>query len=179
MASSEFGGLQFTETVNSTIVTFDIDNKDLLTLTLGGDNIQGIIGVRVGDTFITIDELDYKSKDDDAGTVTYELNNSGLRLLFNEFKQVAVEVITDTFVMTGQTSDGNTYELEDDKLILNEPVDKKSKVSVVSGEYASIESMPNALSNAVVAMAGVLYQDNTTKQIPATITAQVQEYRDI
>ena len=44
------------------IVLFDVDNKDTLTLTLGGDNLQGVIGVRVGESFITIDELDYKSE---------------------------------------------------------------------------------------------------------------------
>ena len=89
-----------------------------------------------------------------------------------------VEVITDTFKTSGETSDGNTYELEDDRLVLSEAVNKKSKVSIISGEYTTIENMPNTLSNAVVAMAGVLYQDNTTKEIPANIKGQVQEYRN-
>ena len=180
MASSEFGGLTFTETANNTIITFDIDNKDTLTLTLGGDNLQGIIGIRVSDLFIVLDELTYKSKDDDASTVTYELKNSGLRNLFNEFKQVPIEVITDTFQTTGQINESGTdYHLEGDKLVLGNAINKKSKVSILAGEYTTIDNMPNTLSNAVVAMAGVLYQDNTTKEIPASITAQVQEYRNI
>ena len=180
MASSEFGGLEFTAEVNGTIVIFDIDNQDTLTLLLGGDNLQGVIGVRVDEVFITIDELDYKEKDDSAPTVTYELKNSGLRLLFNEFKQVPVEVVTNEFITEGEIGDsGVSYKLDGDKLTLSDEVDMMSKVSVLAGEYQSIDDMPKTLSNAVIAMASILYEDNTTKEIPANIKGQLQEFRSI